>query len=66
MITILANGNYPTHPIPQQILSSTERVICCDGAANRFVAEGGTPFAIVGDADSLSAEVRKKLCALPP
>jgi thiamine pyrophosphokinase len=59
MITILANGNYPTHPIPQQILSSTERVICCDGAANRFVAEGGTPFAIVGDADSLSAEVRK-------
>jgi thiamine pyrophosphokinase len=37
-------------------------VICCDGAANRFVAEGGTPTAIIGDGDSLSEEVREK-CA---
>ncbi len=59
-VIILANGNYPTHPIALEKLKSGLPVICCDGAANRFVAEGGIPSAIIGDGDSLSAEVREK------
>jgi thiamine pyrophosphokinase len=57
---ILAHGNYPTHAIPQAMLHSDIPVVCCDGAANRFVEEGGTPLAIVGDGDSLSPTVRER------
>ena len=31
---ILANGDYPTHPIPLQILAYAPYIICCDGGAN--------------------------------
>ena len=61
-VIILADGNYPYHSIPLAQLHSGLPVICCDGAANRFVAEGGIPTAIIGDGDSLSEEVREK-CA---
>ena len=61
-VIILADGNYPSHPLPLAQLHSGLPVVCCDGAANRFVAEGGTPTAIIGDGDSLSEEVREK-CA---
>ena len=61
-VIILADGNYPSHPLPLAQLHSGLPVICCDGAANRFVAEGGIPTAIIGDGDSLSEEVREK-CA---
>lgn len=60
MITILANGDFPTHALPLQALKQSQRVICCDGAANHFVATGGTPFAIIGDADSLSPHIREQ------
>lgn len=60
MTILLADGNYPTHPEPLRLLRSGEPVVCCDGAANRFVAEGGVPVAIVGDGDSLLPEVRSR------
>ncbi len=50
---ILANGEYPQAEIPTRILSEAKYVVCCDGAANRFIEEGFTPDAIVGDGDSL-------------
>ena len=59
-VIILANGHYPTHPIALQMLRSGAAVVCCDGAANQFVAEGGIPTAIIGDGDSLQAEVRER------
>lgn len=58
MTILLADGNYPSHPKPLSLLHSGAPVVCCDGAANRFVSEGGIPLAIVGDGDSLSDEVR--------
>ena len=58
-VIILANGNYPTHPIALEKLHSGLPVVCCDGAANRFVAEGGVPTAIIGDGDSLAPAVRE-------
>jgi len=57
--TILANGAFPTHPTPLAALRTAERVVCCDGATAKLVAAGLTPAAIVGDLDSLPAD----LCA---
>jgi thiamine pyrophosphokinase len=63
-VIILADGDYPTHPLPVAVLQSGLPVVCCDGAANRFVAEGGIPTAIIGDGDSLSDEVRERFAHL--
>jgi len=51
---ILGGGDYPSHPMPLQMLKEAKRVICCDGAAESFILnEGRTPWRIVGDGDSL-------------
>lgn len=53
---ILANGDYPTHPIPAGVLQRAPYICCCDGAAMQLAAHGLQPDAIVGDGDSLSNE----------
>lgn len=53
---ILANGDYPVHPLPVSLLEKSDYVVCCDGAANAFMRTGKVPVAIVGDGDSLSDE----------
>ena len=53
---ILANGDFPTHPLPLALLKDAKNVICCDGAANEYLNQGFTPKVIVGDGDSLSPE----------
>ena len=57
---IVAGGEFPTAPQPLEVLQSTPFVVCCDGAADRYIATGHTPYAIVGDGDSISAENREK------
>ena len=57
---ILANGDYPTHPIPLQILHGARTVVCCDGGADRYIELGNTPDIIIGDGDSLSDENRTR------
>ncbi len=56
-IVILADGSYPSGAEALSILDSAERVVCCDGAACEYVTRGGTPYAIVGDCDSLPEEL---------
>lgn len=53
---VLANGEFPSHPLPLTLLENAPFVVCCDGAANEFIARGYTPNAIVGDGDSISPE----------
>lgn len=53
---ILANGEYPTSPLPLRLLSEAPYVVCCDGAANEYISRGHTPHVIIGDGDSLSPE----------
>lgn len=53
---ILANGEYPMHELPLRILSESAFVVCCDGAANEYIARGHTPDVIIGDGDSLSPD----------
>ena len=51
---ILADGDYPEAGLPATVLRNARHVVCCDGAADRYAAHGGTPSAIVGDGDSVS------------
>ena len=61
---IVAGGEFPTAPQPQEILQSAPFVVCCDGAADRYIATGRIPDAIVGDGDSISAANREKFAQL--
>lgn len=49
---IVANGQYPTHPIPLRLLQEATHVVCCDNVPPQL--EGREIYAIVGDGDSLS------------
>lgn len=56
MNVIIANGRFPTHPTPLSYIESAKFIVCCDGAADEFIENGGKPDAIVGDCDSISTE----------
>ncbi len=56
-IVILADGGYPSGELAVSMLEGAEKVVCCDGAAQRYIERGGTPYAIVGDCDSLSDDL---------
>lgn len=57
---VLANGDYPTNPLPLKVLAEAPYVICCDGGADEYIRRGHTPDVIIGDGDSLSEENRTK------
>lgn len=60
---VVAGGDYPTAPQPLEVLHNAPYVVCCDGAADRYIATGHVPDAIVGDGDSISAYNRTKYAA---
>ena len=54
---ILANGEFPKHPITTALLNNSKYLVCCDGATNQLIDNSNRlPNAIVGDLDSLSEE----------
>jgi len=57
-VIILANGNYPRHKVPKEILNSEGFIVCCDGAINKLIKEGIEPNAIVGDLDSIEPNLK--------
>lgn len=57
---ILANGDFPKHPIALSILNNCEYLVCCDGATDNISKTSIVPDAIVGDCDSLSEENNKR------
>ncbi|MBP3776487.1 MAG: thiamine diphosphokinase [Prevotella sp.] len=48
-VVILANGTFPTHPIPLKVLYKAERVVACDGAIKTFPSAD----VVIGDGDSV-------------
>lgn len=56
---IVANGSFPVSPLPLQMLEKASVIIACDGAVEILHERGIIPSAIVGDLDSLSAEMRE-------
>ena len=57
---ILANGVFPRSEKARAYLAKARRLVCCDGAANKAIAEGFVPDIIVGDLDSLAPEIEKR------
>lgn len=56
-VVILADGEFPAHPLPLRLLETAGAVVCCDGAAAKLYAHGRSPDYIVGDLDSLPDEL---------
>ena len=59
-LIIIANGEFPTHSIPLQILDKATSILACDGAANTLIEKGCIPDIIIGDLDSLSDKNREE------
>jgi len=55
---ILADGLFPVHEIPLGYLRDDHVIVCCDGSVENLIAAGFQPDAIVGDMDSISAELK--------
>jgi len=51
---ILADGSFPVHEIPLNLIRNAEFIVCCDGSVSSLVAFGMEPDAIAGDMDSIS------------
>lgn len=58
---ILADGDYPAHPIPLAVLRNAARLYCCDHAGLAALDRGQCPRAVIGDGDSLTQEQKQRL-----
>ena len=63
---IICNGEFPSREYPRYVIGNADRIVCCDGAFDRFMrasekifGEKRLPDAVVGDLDSISAGKRK-------
>ncbi|TKG90188.1 thiamine diphosphokinase [Puteibacter caeruleilacunae] len=56
---IVANGTFPSHSIPLDILRNAERIIACDGSTQKLINHGFEPNVIVGDLDSLADQYKE-------
>jgi thiamine pyrophosphokinase len=63
-IVILANGSFPGTPHGLDLLKNAGVIICCDGAADKLLAFGMEPQAIIGDLDSISDRTREKYASI--
>ena len=65
-VIILCDGAFPTEPYPLYLLDSAEAVVCCDGALVKYLEHfpGRTPLAVVGDLDSLTAELKEEFAGV--
>ncbi len=61
---ILADGSFPSHIIPLGLLNEADKIICCDGSVSKLLHYGKTPYAIVGDLDSLSTQLKKQFASI--
>ena len=59
-VVILANGDFPSHPISLGKLQDANTIICCDGAVNHLVKNGMEPHYILGDMDSIDDNLKNK------
>lgn len=52
-IVIVANGKYPSHLYPLEIIDTAKTIICTDGSANKLKNHGFDPTLVIGDMDSI-------------
>ncbi len=53
-IVIIANGKYPSHSYPLEIIDKAKTIICTDGSANKLKKHGFDPTLVIGDMDSIN------------
>jgi thiamine pyrophosphokinase len=60
---IVANGQFPSHTIPLDILKNASHIVCCDGAITHLspLLPQLSSLIIIGDGDSVPAEYRDRL-----
>lgn len=58
-VVIIGNGEFPSSPLPLEILKNAQNIILCDGAANSYIKTCRNFDIIIGDGDSVSDEVRQ-------
>ena len=51
-IIVLANGDFPYHPVATHHLKDSGTIICTDGAADKLIDFGKRPDIVIGDFDS--------------
>lgn len=56
---IIDNGEWPSAEVLRRWTHGNPCLVCCDGAADKTIRAGLTPWLIVGDGDSVSAETRR-------
>ena len=61
---ILAHGEFPSSTRTLGFLKQADRIICCDGAAERLLAEGIVPNLIIGDMDSLPSVLQQRYAGI--
>ena len=70
-VVIICDGVFPKTEYPRYLIRTADFIICCDGALRKFIRNSKTIFGedrlpdkVVGDMDSLSANLRKKFADL--
>ena len=51
-VVLLANGEFPVHPLPKYLLDNSGTIICTDGATDKLIKYGLEPTVTIGDFDS--------------
>ncbi len=54
---IVANGRFPSAPLPLEELRKATALIVCDGAIRKIHEAGLEPLAVIGDLDSIPPEL---------
>lgn len=57
---ILADGDFPSHPLPLSLLRDAPFLCCCDGAAVTALEHNLRVDAVVGDGDSLPKDLSER------
>lgn len=57
---VIDAGSFPVNRLALRWLDGCRRIVCCDGAANRYLADERPVWRIVGDCDSLSPEIMQR------
>ena len=59
-LLIVANGEFPSHPLALKVLNEAKCIIACDGAADTLIDKEYTPNIILGDLVSLSEDSKER------
>ena len=51
-VIVIANGSFPSHPVPIHYMDNRGTIICVDGAADKLINYGENPDVVIGDFDS--------------